>query len=129
MQYRVLFQHVYTLINKQCFKIIHMMYNGKTFTFKVQGNAIYQEGVTWSADNNVYDAKEATNAKGLVDVDTMSWWCSNGGGSTAGIAFVGALCSSYNVNLNEKQSSIASSGYVSSTKAMLLSSSFITISL
>ena len=66
---------------------------------------------------------------GLVEVDTMSWWCGNGGGSTAGIAFVGALCSSYNINLNEKQSSIASSGYVSSIETMLLSSSCIMISL
>ena len=92
-----------------------MIYNGNSFTFQVQGNAIYEKGVFWSADDNVYDARAATNAKGLAEVDTMSWWCANRGGSTAGIAFVGALCSSYNINLNEKQSSIASSGYVSTT--------------
>ena len=77
----------------------------------------------------MYDAREATNALGLVEVDTMSWWCGNGGGSTAGIAFVGSLCSSYNINLNEKQSSIASSGYVSATKSVLLFSSFMMICL
>ena len=43
----------------------------------------------------------------------MSWWCNAGGGGVAGIAFVGALCSSYNTNLNEKQWSAAGSGFVS----------------
>jgi len=43
----------------------------------------------------------------------MSWWCDNGGGDTAGIAYVGALCMSYNTNLNEKQDSVAASGFVS----------------
>lgn len=43
----------------------------------------------------------------------MSWWCESGGGGTAGIAFVGALCSSYNTNLNEKQQNAAGSGFVS----------------
>ena len=43
----------------------------------------------------------------------MSWWCDAGGGGVAGIAFVGALCTSYNTNLNEKQWSAAGSGFVS----------------
>ena len=43
----------------------------------------------------------------------MSWWCDAGGGGVAGIAFVGALCTSYNTNLNEKQRTVAGSGFVS----------------
>ena len=42
----------------------------------------------------------------------MSWWCEREGGGVDGMAFVGALCSSYNTNLNEKQGSAAGSGYV-----------------
>ena len=48
----------------------------------------------------------------------MSWWCDNGGGGVAGIAFVGALCTSYNTNLNEKQRSAAESGFVSWNEIM-----------
>ena len=45
----------------------------------------------------------------------MSWWCNQGGGGTAGIAYVGTLCmgDGYNTNLNEGDSSKAVSGYVS----------------
>ena len=45
----------------------------------------------------------------------MSWWCNQGGGGTAGIAYVGTLCmgDGYNTNLNEGDSSRAVSGYVS----------------
>ena len=46
-------------------------------------------------------------------VDTMSWWCDYGGGSTAGIAYVGGLCGSYGTNLNEYQSTHSASGFVS----------------
>ena len=46
----------------------------------------------------------------------MSWWCNDGGGSVAGIAFVGTLCSSYNTNLNEKRGSLAASGFVSALR-------------
>ena len=49
----------------------------------------------------------------------MSWWCDNGGGGVAGIAFVGALCTSYNTNLNEKQRSAAESGFVSWNEIMI----------
>ena len=48
----------------------------------------------------------------------MSWWCDAGGGGVAGIAFVGALCTSYNTNLNEKQRSAAESGFVSWNEIM-----------
>jgi len=85
---------------------------GTTIEFEVQGSALYKDGTTWTADDNIYDARDATNAAGLSGVDTMSWWCNAGGGGTAGIAFVGALCSSYNTNLNEKQWSVAGSGFV-----------------
>ena len=67
----------------------------------------------WTADDNIYDARDASNALGGRGVDTMSWWCDAGGGGVAGIAFVGALCTSYNTNLNEKQWSAAGSGFVS----------------
>jgi hypothetical protein len=83
------------------------------FSWKVQGSAVYNAGATWTADDNIYDARDATNALGLDGVDVMSWWCESGGGGTAGIAFVGALCSSYNTNLNEKQQNAAGSGFVS----------------
>ena len=46
----------------------------------------------------------------------MSWFCENGGGGVAGIAFVGSLCGSYNTNLNERQWSAAGTGFVSSAK-------------
>ena len=82
-------------------------------TIKVQGTAIYNEGVTWTADDNIYDARDETNSAGLTGVDTMSWWCNRGGGGVAGIAFVGAICSRYNTNLNEKQRNAAGSGFVS----------------
>ena len=86
--------------------------------FQVQGSAIFQAGATWTADDNIYDARDATNAADLSGVDTMSWWCDAGGGGVAGIAFVGALCTSYNTNLNEKQWSAAGSGFVSWNEIM-----------
>merc|ERR1712080_392775 len=85
---------------------------GTTVEFEVQGTALYKEGVTWTADKNIYDAKKATNAANLKDVDVVSWWCKAGGGGVAGIAFVGAFCSKYNTNLNEQQRSAAGSGFV-----------------
>ena len=82
------------------------------------GPSIHKAGVTWTADDNIYDARDASNALGGSGVDTMSWWCDNGGGGVAGIAFVGALCTSYNTNLNEKQRSAAESGFVSWNEIM-----------
>ena len=51
----------------------------------------------------------------MSGVTAMSWWCNQGGGGTAGIAYVGTLCmgDGYNTNLNEGDSSKAVSGYVS----------------
>ena len=82
---------------------------------KVQGPSIHKKGVSWTADKNVEDARDATKAADLSGVDIMSWWCNNGGGAVAGIAYKGALCADdgYNINLNEKQYSTAASGYVS----------------
>lgn len=85
---------------------------GTVIEFEVHGDAIFKDGASWTADDNIEDARSATNALGLDEVDTMSWWCDNGGGGTAGIAYVGALCMSYNTNLNEKQDSVAASGFV-----------------
>ena len=80
---------------------------------KVQGSGIYKQGVSWTADDNIKNARDATNRLHLHGVDVMSWWCNYGGGGVAGIAFVGSLCSSFNTNLNERQWSSASSGFVS----------------
>ena len=70
--------------------------------------------MTWNADSNVIDANTATSNSGIT-ADVFSWWCNNGGGSVAGIAYTGGLCSIHNTNLNEKQSSAADSGFVSYT--------------
>ena len=67
----------------------------------------------WSADENIYDAREETLKVKMENVDVMSWWCDEGDGDIAGISFVGGLCSSYNLNLNEYQDSISASGFVS----------------
>jgi len=89
---------------------------GTSIEFEVQGSSIHHSGVKWTADDDIYNAKAATNALSLDGVDTMSWWCDDGGGSTAGIAFVGALCDDHAVTLSEKQpeaaGGIAGSGFV-----------------
>ena len=84
-------------------------------TFQVQGEALYKPGAFWFADNNIKEAKQATKDAQLSGVTAMSWWCNQGGGGTAGIAYVGTLCmgDGYNTNLNEGDSSKAVSGYVS----------------
>ena len=69
--------------------------------------------MSWSADENIYDARKATLEANLKNVDVMSWWCDEGKGDIAGIAFVGGLCSTYNLNLNEYQENPSSAGYVS----------------
>ena len=72
------------------------------------------KAVTWYADDNIYDARTASNENsGTHNPDVFAWWSASGGGGVAGIAFVGALCSSYHTSLNEKQSSAAGSGFVS----------------
>ena len=69
----------------------------------------------WTADDNIEDAAQETSAahSSLPDVDLFAWWCNEGGGGVAGIAFVGALCSSYNINLNEYWSSQSGAAFVS----------------
>ena len=84
----------------------------QTRTFQVQGDPIYKSGVQWTADNNIYDARTATLEANLNGVDAMSWWCNSGGGGVAGVAFLGALCSSYNTNLNEYWSTQSGAGFV-----------------
>ena len=53
----------------------------------------------------------------------MSWFCDAGGGGTAGIAFLGTLCSTrgWNTNLNERQWSAAGTGFVSLTHQKIIS--------
>jgi len=86
---------------------------GTTIEFEVQGSAVYQQGSTWTADYNLWDANAATNSLGLSGVDVMSWWCKrNDGGEYAGMAYIGTLCTSRNTNLNEKQRNTASSGFL-----------------
>ena len=89
-----------------------------TFNFfmqKVQGKSLFQAGETWTADDNMNDARMATDAAGLRGGTLMSWFCDSGGGAVAGIAFVGGLCKwrGYNTNLNEKQRTVAADGFVS----------------
>ena len=79
---------------------------------QVQGDPLYKAATQWTADKNIYDARRATLDAKLKDVDTMSWWCNEGGGGVAGIAFVGALCSSYNTNLNEYWSTQSGAAFV-----------------
>ena len=74
---------------------------------------MFNSGSYWNADTNLQDARQATLNARLSGVDTMSWWCDYGGGGTAGIAYVGGLCSSHGTNLNEYQSTQSASGFVS----------------
>ena len=76
---------------------------------------MFQGGATWTADENISDAKRVTYAAGFTKLDVMSWWCDSGGGAVAGVAFIGGLCSKKgaNTNLNEKQTRVATSGFVS----------------
>ena len=83
------------------------------FPFQVQGEALYKPGTFWTADNNIGDARQATEDAGLTGVSTMSWFCNWGGGGVAGIAYLGTLCGRYNTNLNEASSNKAVSGFVS----------------
>ena len=79
--------------------------------FQVIGDTIYKEDATWNADNNIKDAKAAT-AESESKADVFSWFCNRGGGSTAGMAYVGSLCTDTKININEKQSTAAGSGFV-----------------
>merc|ERR1712110_83117 len=86
---------------------------GTVIEFEVQGDAIFEDGASWTAEYNLEDASSATYALGLDGVDTMSWWCDKDKDwGTEGIAWEGGLCSSsgWNTNLNEKQDSVAASG-------------------
>ena len=78
---------------------------------------MFKDGVSWTADYNLGDAVEEvqTIQSTMPDVDLFAWWCDYGGGSTAGIAYVGTLCDSwgFGTSLNEYQSSISSAAYVS----------------
>ena len=74
---------------------------------------MYKPGTFWTADNNIVDARQATEDAGLSGVTTMSWFCNWGGGGVAGIAYLGTLCGKYNTNLNEASTNKAVSGFVS----------------
>ena len=84
---------------------------------KVQGSAIYNEGASWTADDDLGNARRATSAANLDGVATMSWWCGTGYGDFIGMAYIGRLCNrgggGRNTNLNERQRSSAKSGFVS----------------
>jgi len=93
---------------------------GTEIEFEVLEGSLYQEGATWYADGDANDAHKASiNAiNSGIKADSFSWW-GNSGCSTVcegvlGVAWRGTLCSStgYNLNLNEKQSTYASSGFV-----------------
>ena len=82
---------------------------------------MYQQGATWYADGDIGNARKASNdaINSGIKADSFAWWGSNGCStkciSAIGMAFPGTLCSSTgnNVNLNEKQSTHAASGFVS----------------
>ena len=74
---------------------------------------MYQAGAFWTADDNLNAATKATEDAKLSGVTAMSWFCNQGGGGVAGIAFVGSLCANTNLNLNERQRNDAASGFVS----------------
>ena len=82
---------------------------------------MYQHGVTWYADGDSDNALKASNdaIDSGIKADSFSWWGNDGCGTlcngNAGVAFRGTLCSSsgFNMNLNEKQSTYAASGFVS----------------
>ena len=80
---------------------------------QVKGSPLYKGGAIWTADDDLYKAKQETSNANLNGVDTMSWWCDKGGGSVAGMAYVGSLCSDRGVNLNEYQYTTSASGFVS----------------
>ena len=93
--------------------MILKVFNEDNHFVQVQESPIHAYGMRWSADENIYDAREATLNANLKKVDVMSWWCDEGDGNIYGISFVGGLCSSYNINLNEYQESKSSAGFVS----------------
>ena len=74
---------------------------------------MYKPGAFWTADNNIEDARQATEDAGLTGVTIMSWFCKWGGGGVAGIAYLGTLCGKQNTNLNEANSNKAVAGFVS----------------
>ena len=91
------------------------MLDEQNFTYQIKEEPIFANEQKWSADQNFYDAREKTLSLNLKNIDVMSWWCDKKAGDIAGISFVGGLCSSYNLNLNEYQESPSSAGYVSNT--------------
>merc|ERR1712088_371228 len=86
---------------------------GTEVTLEVQGDALYQSGAFWTADDNLSQATAASAVSG-ADVTAFSWFVNQGGGGVAGIAWVGTLCmhSGYNTNLNEAYSSLAVSAFI-----------------
>ena len=82
------------------------------YVLQVQGDAVFEKGKSWTADEYLGESDDATDSLGLNEVDVMSWWCDNGGGRIAGKAYLGRLCTSLSTNIIEKQNSIADSGFV-----------------
>ena len=74
------------------------------------------KGAGYTADDNIYDvSKWSLNAYNSgVRADTFAWWVGNGGGRTAGIAWLGTMCYKYyNTNVNELQDNELRSAHVS----------------
>jgi len=89
---------------------------GTEIEFEVVGPAIkaVNDNSHWTADKNLRDAVSQTSLakRNGIHADTFSWFCNRGGGSVAGIAYLGTLCGNFNQNLNERQSNDAASGFV-----------------
>ena len=76
-------------------------------------------GAGYTADDNIYEVKDwtADAVSSGVSADTFTWLVANGGGSVAGIAWLGTMCyEPYNMNLNELQDNELRSAYVSIIK-------------
>jgi len=99
---------------------------GTEIEFEVLEGSLYQQGATWYADSDLYNAQKATidAMNSGIKADSFSWWGNYGCGTIcknyAGLAFLGGLCSfdkhqpnfGSNINFNEKQSTYAASGFV-----------------
>ena len=83
------------------------------YVLQVQGDAVFEKGKSWTADDSLGEADDVTDSLGLNEVDVMSWGCGNGGErAIAGKAYLGRLCTSLSTNINEKRDHVADSGFV-----------------
>jgi len=90
---------------------------GTEIHFEVVDGSLYEDtnGAGYTADDNIYEVKDwtADAVSSGVSADTFTWVVANGGGSIAGIAWLGTMCyEPYNTNLNELQDNELRTAYV-----------------